>query len=233
MASSLYQTVIDSIVARIAAGDLLPGGMLPSETQLAYDTGVSQGTARKALMVLEQHGIVRREQGRGTFVTARTPESSLFNFFRLRPKDGHVVQPEVLSETIIHRSATQIEQETLHGTPTTVIEIRRLRSLIHMPRVIETAVISADMFAGIERRSPLPSALYVLYQQAYGLIVLHADEAITACAAEYQDAMDLRIEVGAPILRVERCARDILGRLIERRLSLYLTNDLSYMVRLD
>lgn len=41
----LYQTVIDTIVTRIASGELLPGGMLPSETQLAAETGVSQGTA--------------------------------------------------------------------------------------------------------------------------------------------------------------------------------------------
>lgn len=233
MAASLYQIVIDSIVARIAAGDLLPGGMLPSETQLARDSGVSQGTARKALMMLEQHGIVRREQGRGTFVTARTPESSLFNFFRLRPEDGHVVQPEVMEERITQRKATSVEQKTLHDAPKTVIEIRRLRSLLGQPTVIETSVISADLFAGIERRSPLPSALYVVYQQAYGVIILHADEAIKACAAKPEEAASLNIPTGTPVLRVERGAQDVLGRLIERRLSTYLTTDLSYMVRLD
>lgn len=233
MASSLYQTVIDSIVSRIAAGDLLPGGMLPSETQLARDSGVSQGTARKALMMLEQHGIVRREQGRGTFVTARTPESSLFNFFRLRPEDGRVLQPEVIDERISSRPATQSEQQTLHGAPETVFEIRRLRSISGEPTVIETSVISADIFAGIERRSPLPSALYVLYQQAYGLIILHADEAIKACAAQEDEAGRLGVASGTPILRAERRAYDILGRLIENRLSLYLTTNLSYMVRLD
>ncbi|WP_410216464.1 GntR family transcriptional regulator [Paracoccus sp. (in: a-proteobacteria)] len=233
MAAPLYQTVIDTVVARIAAGELLPGGILPSETQLAAETGVSQGTARKALMVLEQHGIVRREQGRGTFVTARTPESSLFNFFRLRPADGHVVQPEVIDERILQRAATATERETLCGGPDTVIEIRRLRKLLSKPAVVETSVISAELFAGIERRSPLPSALYVLYQQAYGCIILHADEAITARAASAQDAIDLDVPQGTPLLRVERKASDILGRIIERRLSLYLTQDLSYMIRLD
>lgn len=233
MAPPLYQTVINSIIAQIAAGDLLPGGMLPSETQLAHDIGVSQGTARKALMMLEQHGIVRREQGRGTFVTARTPESSLFNFFRLRPPDGRVIKPEVLEERIARRAATPIERETLHGTPTEVIEIRRVRSLLDRRGVMETSVISVDLFSGIERRSPLPSALYVLYQQAYGIIVLHADEAIRASVASIDEAASLNIKAGTPLLRVERLARDVLDRTIERRHSLYLTEDLSYMVRLD
>ena len=61
----------------------------------------------------------------------------------------------------------------------------------------------------------------------------HADEAITACAARGQDAVDLQVAEGTPILQVERRAQDILGRLIERRLSLYLTTDMGYMVRLD
>lgn len=233
MAASLYQTVIDEVVSRIASGQLLPGGMLPSEMQLAGEVGVSQGTARKALMVLEQHGIVRRVQGRGTFVTARTPESSFFNFFRLRPADGHVAQPEVLEERITQRAATQTERERLHGAPEQVIQIRRRRAVLAKPAVIETSVISADMFAGIERRSPLPSALYVLYQQAYGCIILHADESIAACPASADDAADLNVAVGTPLLQVARQAFDVLERVIECRHSLYLTDGLSYRVRLD
>ncbi|MCB1470482.1 MAG: GntR family transcriptional regulator [Rhizobiaceae bacterium] len=229
----LYQTVIDTIVTRIASGELLPGGMLPSETQLAAETGVSQGTARKALMMLEQNGIVRREQGRGTFVTARTPESSLFNFFRLRERDGNIVRPELIDERVHERPATMVERATLHGSPDSVIEINRVRSLQGIPSTIETAVVPADLFSGIQRRLPLPSALYVLYQQAYGCIVLHADETIIAISAGLDEAKALNINEGAPLLRVERLAYDILGRPIERRNSIYRTDKLSYMVKLS
>lgn len=127
MGLPLYQKVIDTIVARIAAGELLPGGILPSEFQLAAEIGVSQGTARKALMMLEQHGIVRREQGRGTLVTARTPDSSLFNFFRLRRPDGTIIKPEVVIEEIRERPADAAEQTVLHEHPDLVTEIRRGR----------------------------------------------------------------------------------------------------------
>ncbi|RMC36243.1 GntR family transcriptional regulator [Paracoccus alkanivorans] len=233
MGSPLYQKVIDTIVARIAAGELLPGGMLPSETQLAGETGVSQGTARKALMMLEQHGILRREQGRGTFVTARTPDSSLFNFFRLRERNGEVIRPELIDERLCQRPATDIERATLQGAPQTVIEINRVRSLQGVASAIETAVVPADLFSGIERRAPLPSALYVLYQQAYGCIVLHADETIVAIAAGPEEAKILEIGEGTPLLQVERLARDILGRTIERRHSIYRTDRLGYMVTLD
>lgn len=233
MAPPLYQTVIDTVVARIASGELLPGGMLPSENQLAAETGVSQGTARKALMMLEQHGIVRREQGRGTFVTARTPESSLFNFFRLRQPDGTIIRPELIDERIISRAASDIERKTLHGAPQRVIEINRVRSLKGIPSTIERSVVPADLFAGIENRAPLPSALYVLYQQVYGCIVLRADEMIVATTAKAEEAKTLQVTEGTPLLQVERLAHDILARPIERRLSLYRTDQLGYLVTLD
>jgi GntR family transcriptional regulator len=233
MTLPLYQLVIDTIVARIAVGEVLPGGMLPSETQLAADVGVSQGTARKALMLLEQNGIVRREQGRGTFVTARTPETSLFNFFRLRERHGDTVRPEMVNERIENRHATEAERATLHGSPDAVVEINRVRSLNGVPSTIETCVVSADLFSGIERRAPLPIALYVLYQQAYGCIVLRADETISAATATAAQARTLNIVEGTALLEVERLAYDILGRLVERRRSFYRTQKMKYMVTLS
>lgn len=233
MAQPLYQKVIDTIVARIAAGELLPGGMLPSEMQLAAEVGVSQGTARKALMMLEQHGILRREQGRGTFVTARTPDSSLFNFFRLREQDGEIVRPEVIEEKVTQRPATPEEQASLFDKPAQVYEINRIRGLQGINSTIETSVVPTPLFAGIDNRAPLPSALYILYQQSYGCIVLKADESITATAADAVQAKALNISEGTPLLQVERLAFDILGRLIERRRSLYRTDRFSYRVTLD
>jgi GntR family transcriptional regulator len=233
MPPPLYQTVIDEVVARIASGQLLPGGMLPSETQLAVETGVSQGTARKALTMLEQHGIVRREQGRGTFITARTPEGSLFNFFRLRQRDGQILSPKVEQERISNRPATQDEQASLQGSPSLVTEIRRVRSINGVRCALETSVVPTDLFPGLERRSPLPSALYVLYQQAYGCIILNADESISAEQPNAETQQELAMPADMPVLRVERLAHDILGRSVERRLSFFRTDQLNYMIRLD
>lgn len=232
MAAPLYQVVIDRIVARIAGGELLPGSMLPSETQLAAESGVSQGTARKSLMMLEQLGIVRREQGRGTFVTARTPESALFNFFRLRQRDGQMISPELASESITRRPASEAERQGLDGEPDEVFEINRVRTIQGVRSVVESAVISATRFAGLDQRAPLPNTLYVLYQQAYGCIILRADESISALPADEKTATALDIAPGAPVLCIERIGFDIMGRPVERRRSLCRTDRLVYQVSL-
>ena len=41
---------------------------MPSENTLAQEYGVARGTAKKALDSLVEAGLVRRVQGRGTFV---------------------------------------------------------------------------------------------------------------------------------------------------------------------
>ena len=56
---------------RIASGTLKPGDQMPSVRDLAAEAGVNVNTARAVYARLERQGLVRSEQGRGTFVAAR------------------------------------------------------------------------------------------------------------------------------------------------------------------
>jgi DNA-binding GntR family transcriptional regulator len=64
----LYVQLAEEIAHGIHRGDLLPGDRVASEPELVRRHGVSRATAVRALAHLEQTGLVRREQGRGTFV---------------------------------------------------------------------------------------------------------------------------------------------------------------------
>src|SRR5919205_4366716 len=65
--------VYESLSRSIAGGELPPGTKLPAHTALAQQYGVAPLTMRMVLGRLEARGLVSREQGRGTFVRARTP----------------------------------------------------------------------------------------------------------------------------------------------------------------
>ncbi|MFV0513814.1 MAG: GntR family transcriptional regulator [Jhaorihella sp.] len=233
MPPPLYQTVIDIIVGRIASGELLSGAMLPSETQLGAELGVSQGTARKALIELEQRGLVQRAQGRGTFVTVRTPETSLFNFFRLRRPDGSLESPRLESETVRRRASTDTERADLHDAPPEVIEIERVRSIGGRPVAHEVSVVSALLFPGLADRTPLPNTLYVFYQQAYSVIIVRADERLRAIGASEASAAALGLEPGAPVMEVRRQAVDVLDHIVELRRSIDRTDELGYFISLS
>ena len=58
---------------RMSKGELRPGDQLPSVRELAAEAGVNVNTVRAVYARLERDGLVRSEQGRGTFVAAREP----------------------------------------------------------------------------------------------------------------------------------------------------------------
>lgn len=65
----LYMQVAEILTQRILNGDYPSGSSLPAEADLCAEFGIARGTVRQALSKLENEGFVRREQGRGTFVT--------------------------------------------------------------------------------------------------------------------------------------------------------------------
>ena len=56
---------------KIASGELPPDSKIPSHITLAHDYGVSPETARKAVRILQDEGLVFTVSGYGTFVAGR------------------------------------------------------------------------------------------------------------------------------------------------------------------
>ena len=65
------QQVAAVLRARIEAGEILVGRPVPSESTLMQEFGIARETARKAVRVLRDEGLVQIVQGRGAYVTGR------------------------------------------------------------------------------------------------------------------------------------------------------------------
>lgn len=63
-----YQQVTDWVHKRIASGELTQGARLESENEISALFGISRQTARHALGILEEEGILTRVKGSGTYV---------------------------------------------------------------------------------------------------------------------------------------------------------------------
>ncbi len=74
---ALWRQIQKIVEADIARETFAPGDRLPTEQELAERFGVNRHTVRRALGVLEQKGLVRIEQGRGTFVREDMVEYAL------------------------------------------------------------------------------------------------------------------------------------------------------------
>src|SRR5438034_9703795 len=73
----LYVQVADWIRGEIERERLEPGTMLPSEADLQRRFNVSRATVRQAVQELAFAGVVKRQQGRGTFVAGPPLERAL------------------------------------------------------------------------------------------------------------------------------------------------------------
>ena len=66
--NALWHQIESALTAEISAGRMAPGEQVPPEPELMSRFGVSRFTVRQALAQMESKGLVRVEQGRGTFV---------------------------------------------------------------------------------------------------------------------------------------------------------------------
>jgi GntR family transcriptional regulator len=227
----LYSQVYETLVRRIADGEWQPGQALPSEQALAMQLGVSQGTVRKALDALALDKVIDRRQGKGTYVAELTQERSLFRFFRLTRPDGQRAVPTSGDESIKRRRIRAPEAKALELPDTAeVFEIIRTRFVDEHPVAIERIVLPEAYFPGLDQHSPLPNALYALYQREYRINIVSANEKLKADVARRDDTRRLSVELGAPLLQVERVAMAVDGRRVEWRLSRCDTSTLSYDV---
>lgn len=71
-----YVRAADGLRAAIQAGDLKPGTQLPSLPDICTEYDISPGTARSAVRVLRDEGLVVTRQGKGTFVRVNPTSSA-------------------------------------------------------------------------------------------------------------------------------------------------------------
>lgn len=75
--ASLSQRVVDALSARIEAGALKPNERVPTEPALMQEFGVSRSVVREAISRLQAAGLLRTQQGVGSFVLAPKVDRAL------------------------------------------------------------------------------------------------------------------------------------------------------------
>jgi GntR family transcriptional regulator len=133
----------------------------------------------------------------------------------------------------VRANASRTEQRELHlAKGSRVLRISRVRTREGAPFVLERISLAEARFRGLADRPRLPHALYELYQRFYKVLVVHAEERLSAAVADAAAARALAVAVGAPLLRIERVAFALGDRPIEWRVSLCHLGEARYVTRL-
>jgi GntR family transcriptional regulator len=220
---ALFLQVYDSLAERIASGVWKPGPPIPNETDLAREFGVSAGTMRKALDLLEEHRLVERCQGRGTFVLDHASDDLAFRFVNLFDAKGERIistHTTLLSQDV--GSAAQAECDQLEmAKGERVLRTRRLRDHDGRPFSYEEATVAMGRLPGLQSGpSDASDYLIVPFAQKHGIRLGRATEKLTYLQASSEVARFLQVTRGTQLLKLDRVVYSISGQPIEWRLAL-------------
>jgi GntR family transcriptional regulator len=114
----------------IMNGALRPEDRIPSENELSDVYGLSRMTTRKAISLLAEKGIVRREKGKGTFVSRPRVEGGLF----LIPDLHDEMRMQGLSTDV---RLLGVKVVAAGKVPASMLGIRKGEKAIYLERVLE------------------------------------------------------------------------------------------------
>lgn len=172
---ALYEKTIAFILHNIDELGLKAGDQLPTEARLAVQAGVSLVTVRRALAELAAQSVVRREQGRGTFLVRPRVRAETTRIGGLRNGlhiDSHSsLQTRMLGCLAQPANADECAALGLQDGAL-VWEISRLRLLNQRPVIWEQSTIPKLLAPDLGNRIielPAGCSLYDLLEDAYGL----------------------------------------------------------------
>ncbi|TDK65519.1 GntR family transcriptional regulator [Sapientia aquatica] len=234
--SPLYQQIKALITQSLQSGEWKPGELIPSEVELAVRFKVSQGTVRKAIDELSAENLVVRRQGKGTFVATHHEARAQFRFLRLKPDVGIQQYPNNrFVEVKRIRAPAEIAKLLDIKVGDSVVYIRRVQSFDGVPTILEDLWLPGAIFKGLtaDLLNEYKGPMYALFETEFGTHMIRASEQLRAVAADAVAAELLKIDIGSPLLNVERVSYTYGDKPVEFRRGLYLTLNHHYQNELS
>ena len=201
---TLYQQIYDDIKQKISSGEYAEGQALPSEAKLCEIYGVSRVTVRAAIAELAENEMVVKKHGKGTFVTRKKLDSSLFRFegFTTACRRNNVeISTHVL--TIEEQKPTARDIQLLKLTADdSIVYINRLRYANGIPVVIEHVRLSKKKYGFLLDCDLENKSLYATLAEHTGANpedYCNVSIMLEAGAATTEEARLLNIRKGMPL----------------------------------
>lgn len=221
---ALWRQIANRLQADIGAGRYPPGGKLPTEAELSQQFRVNRHTVRRALEELSRGGLVRVEQGRGSFVAEdvleyavepRTQFSEWIKRHNMEPS-GRLLQ---LKETA---ADTHIANGLGIRSGSRVILLERLGFADERPVSLSQHYFPARMRGLLDALRTQPTITEAL--KSVGIMdYLRQLTRVTARLPSAEEAELLRTARNRPLLVTENVNVDRAGTVVEFGISRYPT----------
>lgn len=204
-----YLQIRDRLASVIAAGELAPGDLLPSEAELMRTWSVSRITARNVIKALSADGLVYTVHGRGSFVS----QPRVTNVLPTLNSYSHDVEAQGMRARNRVLQFQRLEADSdvsshLHISPgSPVIAFTRLHLANDKPvSISRTSLSVAALGAAQEQltREALENhSLYDLLRRL-GIELAGGEQEMSASAASQEQAELLGLATGDPLSTADR-----------------------------
>src|SRR5690606_13920467 len=220
-----YREIASELRSRINAGELPPGGKVPGENELMAQYGVEQLTARRALDVLKNEGLIVARRGSGTYVREFRPIRRV-SPDRLRVSvwgSGRSVWSSDVEDRPV-ADDVQVTQEqapahiahVLDLEPDATVTVRRRQYLVEgRPVQLAASYYPADLVDGspITEIDTGPGGSYARLEEL-GHKPTRFREELRARMPQAEEIEALQLSQGTPVIEVVRTAYDAARRVV-------------------
>jgi len=229
----LYFQLASVLREQVLSGHFSTGDRIPTEAELVTEYGVSRITVRQALTLLEKDGLVRREVGRGTFVTEARPftgemavEGSLDDLISL----GMFTSVKLLD---IHTvKATRVDAAKLGIEPgDDIVRCSRLRYWHKDPYCHIVVDLPGEIGKRLKKGDFKGSILRALEDKLH-IQIRDAQQSVRASLADANLAKLLGTQIGAPLLSIDRLVMSVDGTPVEHVRTHYRSDIYSFSIHL-
>lgn len=230
----LYYQLATILRENIISGRYDIGDKFPTEADLVKMYAVSRATVRGALQNLKDEGLIRREAGRGTFVSAMPEftgtlkmDGTLNGLIAM----GLATSPRLVELQEVKVTPQQAELLGMDpGTP--AIRACRVRYYKEHPYCYIINTLPIDIATKISEADWESGSILKHLQTRHQIKLGDADEYVRATVADANLARWLQVRIGAPLLQVDYLIRDAEGQPVESPTIFYRSDMHAFTLRL-
>ncbi len=211
-----YMEIYRDIKERIASRNYGAGSLLPTEDELTQLYSASRTTIRRAIALLQEDGLVKTVQGKGTEVISPKKWSRPYPFqeyrnlnhatsFRGSPlMEGEIITQEALVDMV--PAEIKIAEALSIAIGSDVYRIQRIKSLNDTVFAYVISYVPCSLAPGLKQYSGKFFILYHCLQEYYGLVVTKVEETIASASSGFLESRLLGVTPGSPLLTFQRTA---------------------------
>jgi GntR family transcriptional regulator len=226
-----YRQIAALLRKRITSGKLKPGDSLPTEMDLCATFSISRHTARDALRLLSDDGLIERRRGAGTIVA----EPGQAAFAQALGDFESILQyaREARFDVTVERDADpdSMLRLALTGPYRQFIGFRRTGR--QPPQAITAVYVRRDLAPDAATISGLAGSVSEWIEQIHGLSIDRVTQRMEAVALNASQARRLGTQTGFPALRTVRRYSDSSGDPVLVSESLHPAGRFAYEMKLD